>query len=134
VVDEWISKLVQAMNQKAMGGWFRLARLASGRLLVLLGCLCFRELQAQSSGDTSIILGTQEIVEVLHAGATNWTAAVVGEKLGVGDQLRTGPHSRATIKLSNFSVLRVSELMTYEIEPPRSPAGTPGINIKAGSA
>ena len=81
-----------------------------------------------------MLIGLQGIVEVLHVGSTNWVAATVGDRLGFGDQLRTGPHSRATVRLSTLSVLRVSELMSYEIEPPRSASGKPALNIKSGAA
>lgn len=81
-----------------------------------------------------MLIGVEGIVEVFHVGATNWTAAAVGEKLNVGDQLRTGPRSRATVRLSTLGLLRVSELMSYEIEPPRALSGKPGLNIKSGSA
>ena len=82
----------------------------------------------------SVVLEVEGTVKTLAAGGANWEELKPGQRLRPGDQVRTGPASRATIRLSNLSVLRVSELMTYELEPPREPGGKPGINIKAGSA
>jgi Tfp pilus assembly protein PilF len=73
-------------------------------------------------------------VELLRANSTNWTSANIGAKLDVGDQLRTGRRSRATLRLSNLSVLRLGELVSYEIEPPRTTKGKPVLSLKSGSA
>ena len=50
--------------------------------------------------------------------------------------IKCGPEtrSRATLRLKNLSVLRVGELMTYEIEPPRTATAKPTFNFKSGSA
>jgi len=81
----------------------------------------------------SVVLEVEGTVKTLAAGGANWEELKTGQRLRPGDQVRTGPASRASIRLSNLSVLRVSELMTYELEPPREPGGKPGINIKSGS-
>jgi len=86
------------------------------------------------TGGSSVVVTVEGQVEVLPKGATNWVAATVGQKLEAGYQLRTGPKSRALLRLSNYSVLRVGELMSYEIEPPRTATGKPGLNLKSGAA
>ncbi len=90
--------------------------------------------RAQQSGDAAVLVSVEGTVELLPAALTNWVAAGVGTKIYVGDQLRTGPHSRATVRLSNLSVLRIGELMSYEIEPPHAPNAKPTLNFKSGSA
>jgi tetratricopeptide (TPR) repeat protein len=80
------------------------------------------------------VLSVEGTVEWLPENATAWRVARPGSMMQVGDQLRTGPQSRATLRLSNLSILRVSELMTYEIEPPRNAQGKPVLNLRAGSA
>ena len=82
----------------------------------------------------AVIASLEGAVEVLRAGETDWKAAGAGTSLGIGDQLRTAQRSRATLRLSDLSVLRVSELMTCEIGPPREATGKPVLNLKSGSA
>ena len=82
----------------------------------------------------AVLISLEGTVEVLAAGSNHWTAATTGQQLHVGDQLRAGARSRATVRLSNLSVLRIGELTTYEIEPPRTATGKPVIDIKAGAS
>lgn len=89
---------------------------------------------AQQPPEAAVLISVEGTVELLRASTTNWIPASTGAKLDVGDQLRTGQRSRATLRLSNLSILRVGELMSYEIEPPRAPAGKPTLNLKSGSA
>ena len=90
--------------------------------------------QTRSNNAPAIVISLEGSVEILPKGATNWVPAKVGQTLEVGYQLRTGARSRAMIRLSNLSVLRVGERMTYEIEAPRIVGGKPGLNFKSGSA
>ena len=87
-----------------------------------------------TSSAAATLISAEGTVEMFHLGTNGWSAAIAGSTMNVGDQLRTGPHSRATLRLSNLSVLRVGELMTYEIEPPRTGSGKPVLNLKSGSA
>jgi len=70
----------------------------------------------------------------MPAGSSNWMTAVVGQQLAGGYQLRTGPKSRALLRLSNLSVLRVGELMEYELEPAQNENGKPTLHVSSGSA
>ena len=100
-----------------------------------MGCfLLAQALRAQGQpADTAVVLGTEGVVEVFPYDHKAWTSATNGHVLRIGDQVRTGPRSRATVRLSNLSILRVSESMRYEIAPPRDAGGKPVIDIKAGS-
>ena len=102
----------------------------------LAGVFVFSPLlsNAQQPAGTAVLVSVEGTVELLTAASTNWMTAGVGTKINVGDQLRTGPHSRATVRLSNLSVLRIGELMSYEIEPPHAPNAKPTLNLKSGSA
>jgi Tfp pilus assembly protein PilF len=73
-------------------------------------------------------------VEVAPRGQTVWTAGHANQTLKVGDRLRTGKDSRATLRLSNLSVLRVYELTTLEIQPPDQPGHRPVLDLEAGAA
>ena len=98
--------------------------------LVAFPCLC----RGQAASHAIKVLGIEGVLEILHQGATNWVPAAVGDQLSIGDQLRTSKHSRATIRLSNDSVLRVGELMNYKLEPPRQDGQKPELNIRSGAA
>jgi ferric-dicitrate binding protein FerR (iron transport regulator) len=53
--------------------------------------------------------------------------------LHTGDQIRTGKNSRATIRLSNLSVIRVYELTTMSIKPPTKAEQSAAIEVKSGA-
>ncbi|HEX3988210.1 MAG TPA: FecR domain-containing protein, partial [Verrucomicrobiae bacterium] len=54
--------------------------------------------------------------------------------LHVGDRLRTGLRSRATVRLSNLTVLRVNELTTLQIQPPSEPGKQSSLDLEKGAA
>jgi outer membrane receptor protein involved in Fe transport/Flp pilus assembly protein TadD len=51
---------------------------------------------------------------------TSWTRATRGDRLNWEDQVRTGELSRAAIELSTGGVLRVSELTSLRLQPPKT--------------
>lgn len=55
--------------------------------------------------------------EVLAAGDLVWREATVPRILNIGDRFRTGPSSRATLRLSDLSLLRLGELSELEVRP-----------------
>ena len=59
-------------------------------------------------------------IEFFSASGTNWLAATNGLALHDGDKVRTRTHSRAAVQLSDRSVVRLDELTTLEILPPRN--------------
>src|ERR1035437_3850525 len=110
-------------------GWLALALTMS--VQVTLAQLAAAETNPNSF--SAIVISLEGSVETLPRSATNWTMAKIGQYLEPGCQLRTGPKSRAMIRLSNMSVLRVGERMAYEIEVPRIAGGKPGLNLRIGS-
>ena len=100
-------------------------------LLVWLFCLCAGHLRAQVS--EALLLTAEGKVEVASAGASNWRPGTTNLILHVGDRLRTGLRSRATVRLSNLTVLRVNELTTLQIQPPSAPGKQAGLNLESGS-
>jgi outer membrane receptor protein involved in Fe transport/Tfp pilus assembly protein PilF len=81
-----------------------------------------------------MLLTIEGKVETARAGSPDWTSAQTNQILRVGDQLRTGPRSRATVRLSNLTVLRVNELTTLQIQPPSAPGKPSALNLKKGAA
>jgi tetratricopeptide (TPR) repeat protein len=109
-------------------------RVAALMLAIWFVCPGVFAAPVNTNGASAIVVSVEGTVEILRLGAREWTVASVGSSMGVGDQLRTGQRSRATLRLSNLSVLRVGELMSYEIEPSPTAAGKPTLNLKSGSA
>jgi len=61
-------------------------------------------------------------VEVTAANTNDWQPARLKQFLLPGDRLRTTADSRATLQLSDRSIIRVSESTILEIQPPTQPA------------
>ena len=101
----------------------------------LLGSdLCAQTPSAKGPDKVETVLLTIEgKVEVSAAGATAWSAARTNQFLQVGDRLRTGLRSRATLRLSDKSVLRVNELTTLKIQPPPKESKAPVLDLSSGA-
>src|SRR5262249_13316178 len=67
------------------------------------------------------LLQPQGEVEVLRKGAGAWTPARTNLVLFPGDTVRTGKDSRAAIRLSNDSVIRMDQLTIMRLPEPVSP-------------
>ena len=61
-------------------------------------------------------------VEVTVANTNDWRLARTNQFLHPGDRLRTAAESRATLQLSDRSVIRVNQSTLLEIQPPTRPA------------
>ncbi|MEP6698861.1 MAG: FecR family protein [Verrucomicrobiota bacterium] len=88
---------------------------------------------AQTEGSASAtFLSKINVVDVAKPD-TAWSPASVGQRLYTRDRLRTGEDSRASARLSDASVLRVDELATIEILPPRQAGGKSTFDVKQGA-
>ena len=61
-------------------------------------------------------------VEITIASTNDWQPAHINQFLHPGDRLRTAADSRATLQLSDRSVIRVGQSSILEIQPPTQPA------------
>ena len=77
------------------------------------------EAQTQESAGNSLLLSKENVVDAASRGG-GWTSATVGQALATQDRLRTGEDSRAAVRMTDLSVLRIDELTTIEITPPSS--------------
>ena len=111
-------------NQFALG-------LLSAALMSLPGVL-FGQATGLGTKET-VLLMASGTVEVAPPGSTSFAAAHANQVLRVGDQVRTGKNSRATIRLSNLSVIRVYELTTMAIKPPTKAEQNAAIEVKSGA-
>src|SRR6266496_370759 len=80
-----------------------------------------------------VLLTIEGKVEVSTVGSTAWTPARTNQVLRVGERVRTGLRSRATLRLSDKSVFRINELTTLKIQPPPGSSNAPVLDLGAGS-
>lgn len=93
-----------------------------------------QNIPATPAAGNSIVLTIEGKVETAIAGTMNWQVARTNEILHVGDRLRTGLRSRATVRLSNLTVLRVNELTVLQIQAPSQPEQQSALNLESGAA
>jgi len=86
---------------------------------------------AENGDGSAQILSRENIVESAKPKAA-WSPAVEGALLGVADRVRTGISSRAALRLTNQSVMRLHELTTIEILPAPEIGQDGGIDLKQG--
>ena len=84
------------------------------------------------SANASVLLTLEGKVDIARAGSAQWTPGTTNQVLLGGDRVRTGPFSRAAIRLSDLSVLRMSELTTLQIRPPPAPDKKPLLEVLKG--
>ncbi len=65
-----------------------------------------------------VLLEIENSVEVLRAGARVWDPGRTNQVLYPGDQVRIRERSRAVLRLSNLTLMRVGELSTLQIPDP----------------
>ena len=83
--------------------------------------------------DTSVLLAAEGRVELSRNGTAEWEPAQTDTVLRPGDRLRTGPNSRATLRLSDLSIFRVNEMTTLQLRPPQAKSKRAMIDVKSGS-
>ena len=81
----------------------------------------------------AVLLTVAGAVDVAPAGTTDFAPGQPNQILHLGDQIRSGKASRATLRLSDKSVLRVYELTTLEIKPPQQADHNDVIDVKSGA-
>ena len=85
----------------------------------------------ESAGNASLL--TKENIVDAASGGGPWASATVGQALAMHDRLRSGEDSRATVRMTDLSVLRIDELTTIEITPPSTASDKPSLNVKEGT-
>jgi len=78
------------------------------------------------------VLSTEGKVEFARARAA-WSAAIVNQSLEPQDRLRTLAKSRAMVQLVELGRVRLDELTTLEILPPRNPKSKGTLDLRAGA-
>src|SRR4051812_38371775 len=79
------------------------------------------------------LLAPQGNVELLRKGAQAWVVAKTNLTLFAGDAVRTGKDSRAAVRLSNDSVIRLDQLTVMRFPEPAPPRKRFLVNLLKGA-
>ena len=114
--------------------WCFCALASSIGLLLMGGAARAAESATNVQNVECVLLSIERKVEVIAKGTTQWRPGRTNEVLPTGSRLRTGLRSRATLRWSDLSVVRVNELTTIEIEAPGRPGQKPTLDLKSGAS
>lgn len=73
-------------------------------------------------------------VEVARSGGNNWQTAAAGMSLNPGDRIRTGPDSRAQVRLSTRAVLPIAELTVITLADEQTDPDSSAFDLEIGRA
>jgi Tfp pilus assembly protein PilF len=99
----------------------------------LLGGKLCAQTPATAAKAESQLLTVEGRVQIFAVTGTNWASARTNQILHLGDRVRTGERSRATIRLSDLSILRVNELTTLQIREPQQAGKGTLLDFEAGT-
>ena len=108
--------------------FFNLLRSLSARLLAVTAALFLVSAaraappEISETNFCSVLVAFAGKIETTDANTNDWHAAQTNQVLLPGDRLRTAADSRATLQLSDRSVIRVGADTILEIQPPTPPA------------
>ena len=88
--------------------------------------------EAPVSGETALIEAENDVSA--KKGAAPWQKAAPTFPLGTGDKVRTGKKSRAAVRLSDLSVMRLDQLTVFEIGAAAGRDGQRSIDLQQGAA
>src|SRR5437899_6591780 len=107
---------------------------AFGVLAAILLLATLPALAAEAPASHCVLVEKEGKVEIARNGTATWSIAQIDEKLQPGDRLRTSSRSRAALRWSELSVLRVSELTSMEIQAPATSTNKPQLELRSGAA
>src|SRR4051794_23637226 len=88
----------------------------------------------RAAAQTAVLLTKENLVDIARE-RSGWSPGAQGQSLETRDRVRTGELSRATVRLTDSSVLRMDELTTVQILPPEQLASAKArLDIKRGAA
>ena len=79
------------------------------------------------------VLEWSGVVEISRATSNTWVRTTTGDHLHLGDRLRTGAGSRASLQWSAKSVIRIQELSLVEIHRPQADGAQSRFKLLKGS-
>jgi tetratricopeptide (TPR) repeat protein len=120
-------------HQSATGRTIRWLNQMASLLTLAAGMETTRAAEAAAQED-AIVASIEGRAQFSRRGTAQWQAAANGTRLATGDLFRTMARSRATLKWSELSSLRVDELTTLEVRPPGSKTRTAEVDLKSGAS
>jgi tetratricopeptide (TPR) repeat protein len=120
--------MFKEIKRFASNPWFIVAL----RVGILLGFVSKWLVAAAFADEQGRLLSTEGRVEFGRQ-KSEWSPAVVNQQLQSQDRVRTLALSRAMVQLAELGRLRLDELTTLEILPPRSPGSKGTLDLKAGA-
>lgn len=97
--------------------------------LALVSPVVRAEVPAQP--DAAVIVEVEKSVEIQPRGGA-WNPAQIGKGLRIDDRLRTGEFSRALIRLSDLTTMRLDELTTIEVSQAVAAGKADTVDVKKG--
>ncbi len=105
----------------------------TSRVVLLIGFL----VSVPEAGAANELLSKSGYVVTAPPVSSNWTDATVGQEFAGNHRLRTGRYSRATVWMTDRTVLRMNELSTITFEVPESERQKPDpqvtLNLSQGT-
>lgn len=89
---------------------------------------------AQDATNDTRLLTVKGRVEISVNDGVAWSPGRTNMVLNIGNRVRTGRRSRATVQMSDKSLLRVRQLSTLVIQAPRASANKPVLDLQSGSS
>lgn len=89
--------------------------------------------QANPNENGAALIEAENQVSVKHGDGPWQKSTSRPEALAIGDKVQTGELSRAAVRLTDMSILRLDELTTIEVVPPPNESGKEGLDISAGA-
>jgi tetratricopeptide (TPR) repeat protein len=106
--------------------------LARSVCFVVLLCLGGAAVVGGAESRKTTLLAYEGKVQFATPPKFQWTLAVTNQPLNIGERLRTLLRSRATLLLTDLSILRVNELTILEIRDPESAAKDSLLDVREG--
>ena len=106
-----------------------------GRVALLcLATVSFRAIVAQGAGESesAVVLSRENQVDSVRLSAA-WRPVTVGQHLIWHDRIRTGEDSRAALRMSDSSIMRIDEFFEGEILPSATAGTKPTLDVKQGT-
>jgi len=87
---------------------------------------------AAAPAASCVLLEKEGAVEVQRKGATAFVEAQVNDRFQAGDLVKTGLRSRAVLRWSETSMVRLDQATTTELQDPTKPGANPELNLRSG--
>jgi len=104
-----------------------------GALVLAAGMICMGQTPPSTPAARAELLTLEGNVQVFPVNGTGWMSATPNQILQIGDRLRTLERSRATVRLSELTVLRLNELTTLQIREAEHAGAQSLLDVKSGS-